>query len=460
MRIEYAPPGPVIARFMQSTAFVRGIKGPIGSGKSTACIMDILAHAAEQPRGPNGKRQSRWAAIRNTYPELSTTTIRSWHQWVPQHVGRWVGQGPPRHHIDIGDLDLEVMFLALDRPDDIGRLLSLELTGAWINEAREIPKSVLDAVRGRVGRFPAKKDGGAGWFGVTMDTNPPDTDHWWYNLAEEDRPDGYEFFSQPSGLDPAAENIENLPHDYYARLLAGTSKQWQDVYVRGRYGFVQDGKPVVPEYKDDVHCREFELSPKVPISIGIDFGLTPAAIVGQRSAMGQVRWRYEITTERMGAVAFAAEINRWLNGPLADFEIENIHGDPAGDAAAQTDETTPFQILKAAGIDARPARTNDFSIRREAVAQPMLRMVDGEPGFLIHPDCKMARKGLQGAYRYKRVMVTGDERFHDKPDKNQYSHPCEAGQYLNLAFGEGAAVVRRTQTSRQPPISFPTSIWD
>lgn len=460
MKVDYAPPGPVASNFLQSDAFVRGLRGPIGSGKSTACIMDILLRAGEQGKAPDGKRYSRWGIIRNTYPELTTTTIRSWHQWVPQHIGRWVSQGPPRHYIESGDLNIEVLFLALDRPDDIGRLLSLELTGAWINEAREIPKSVIDAVRGRVGRYPAKKDGGATWSGVIMDTNPPDTDHWWYTLAEEDRPEGYDFFSQPGGLMPDAENRENLPKDYYERLLPGTSDQWQNVYVHGNYGFVQDGKPVYPEYNDSVHCREFDLLPKLPVSIGIDFGLTPAAVVGQRTKMGQVRWRYEITTERMGAKAFAEEIKRWLNGPLKGYRIENIDGDPAGDAAAQTDETTPFQILRAAGIPARPARTNDFQLRREAVAQPMLRMVDGEPGFLIHPDCRMTRKGLQGGYRWKRVMVTGDERFHDKPDKNQYSHPCEAGQYLNLGFGEGDAVIRRPDRKIAAAITIPSSIWD
>ena len=43
----------------------------------------------------------------------------------------------------MNDLDLEVIFLALDRPEDVKKLLSLELTGIWINEAREIPKVLL-----------------------------------------------------------------------------------------------------------------------------------------------------------------------------------------------------------------------------------------------------------------------------------------------------------------------------
>ena len=52
---------------------------------------------------------------------------------------------PYTHNIKKGDVELEVIFLALDRPEDVKKLLSLELTGVWVNEAREIPKSIIDA---------------------------------------------------------------------------------------------------------------------------------------------------------------------------------------------------------------------------------------------------------------------------------------------------------------------------
>ena len=74
---------------------------------------------------------------------------------------------------------MEVLFLALDRPDDIEKLLSLELTGVWINEAREVAKAIVDGATMRVGRFPSMKDGGPTWYGVIADTNAPDEDHWW-----------------------------------------------------------------------------------------------------------------------------------------------------------------------------------------------------------------------------------------------------------------------------------------
>ena len=45
----------------------------------------------------------------------------------------------------------------MDRPEDVKKLLSLELTGIWINEAREIPKSIVDACTMRVGRYPSMR---------------------------------------------------------------------------------------------------------------------------------------------------------------------------------------------------------------------------------------------------------------------------------------------------------------
>ena len=69
-------------------------------------------------------------------------------------MGHWQDEGPPTHTFKQDGVELEVMFIALDRPDDLRKLLSLELTGAWINEAREIPKAILDGLTARVGRFP------------------------------------------------------------------------------------------------------------------------------------------------------------------------------------------------------------------------------------------------------------------------------------------------------------------
>ena len=438
---------PTMAEFHKDNHFVRALMGPIGSGKSVACCTDLIMKALFQQPNTDKIRKTRFAIIRNTYRELVDTTILTFFDWFPESLGVYLKKDMKfTLNIKLQDgtyLNAEFLFRALDKPDDIKKLLSLELTGAWINEAREIPKAIMDMLIGRLGRYPNIRDGGPTWHGLIMDTNPPDSDHWWYKLFEVDKPDSYMLFKQPSGTSPSAENIQNLPKGYYTNMQDGKDQEWINVYVHGNYGFVQDGSPVFPEYKDDVHHSDLpvKVTDSCTIYIGIDFGLTPAAVFGFKTAAH--RWIIfdELVTENMGAQTFGKLLKQHINHnyPRNKFEI---YGDPAGDQRAQTDEITPFQMLDKVGITAWPTHTNDFLIRREAVAASLLRMdFAGNPGFLIGPNAPMIRKALAGGYKYKRMQVSGHERFQDKPDKGRYSHVADALQYLFLGAGEGDNVI-------------------
>jgi hypothetical protein len=376
--------------------------------------------------------------VRNTYRELRDTTLKTFEDWVPAPLRSW-RESDMAHTVHWDGVEMQVMFRALDTQDDVRKLLSLELTGAWLNEAREINKAVFDAIQGRVGRYPA---GGGSWFGIILDTNPCDTDHWFYRVFEEQRPAGHALFHQPGGRDPAAENIANLPPGYYERIAEGKDAAWVDVYVNGRYGYVRDGRPIYPEYADEVHCatEPIQVVRNEPLIVGIDFGLTPAAAICQEVA-GQWRVLDELVTEDMGAKRFGELLHRLINGPKYRDIPVRFWGDPAGEQRAQTDETTPFQILAACGINASPAPTNDATLRREAIADRLLRLAMGRPALLISPTCKTLRRGMMGGYKYRRLRVSGDERFADVPEKNSYSHVCEALQYAAIGEGEGFSLL-------------------
>jgi len=68
---------------------------------------------------------------------------------VPPGVGEWHKQ-EFIFELKAGDVHCEILFRALDTPDDVRKVLSLELTGAYINEGREVPKAILDMIGGRV----------------------------------------------------------------------------------------------------------------------------------------------------------------------------------------------------------------------------------------------------------------------------------------------------------------------
>jgi len=459
---------PTLKRFHASNDFVRGVMGPVGSGKSSAMCAEIVIRACAQAPDNQNRRRSRFAVIRNTYPELKSTTLKTWRDWVPQSLCNVSGTGPLSASLVTGledgtTVDAEIIFLALDMTRDVKKLLSLELTGAWINEAREVPRDILDALTARVGRFPPKRLGGCGWSGVFMDTNPPDDDHWWYALAEEQKPEGWSFFRQPPALvettggfepNPLAENVGNLPHGarYWLRQIPGKTRDWIDVYILGRYGSLRSGRPVYPEYDDARHLAQEPLEPipGLPLILGWDFGLTPACVLTQVSPRGSLLVIEELASTDMGIRQFARQVVApRLKTAYPRFAVRGV-ADPAGRARAQTDERTCMDELAAAGLAADPARTNDFIARREAVAGFLNAGEPDAPGLVLSPNCRLLRKGFLSGYRYERVQVTGDERYKDAPVKNMHSHIHDALQYAALA-AESAAWRSRPRKRRAYP---------
>jgi len=206
------------------------------------------------------------------------------------------------------------------------------------------------------------------------------------------------------------------------------------------------------DYVDAVHCapEPIPFNKRFVLYLGLDFGLTPAAAFGQRYPNGRWVGIDELVTEDMGAKKFGIELKRMLSAPPYNDATEiQIYGDPAGDERVQTDEHTVYQILNAQGIVATPCHTNDTTIRRESLANLLRTMVDGKPAFQLSPKCKMIRKGLAGGFCYKRIQIAGADRYQDKPDKNRFSHPVEALEYLLVGAGEGRSLVT---AANQPPL--------
>ena len=470
MQINYSTKyAPTLSDFMQDNTFIRAVMGCFGSGKSACSVNEIVRRSVRQYPDVNLKRKTRYACIRNTFTELEDTTLKTFDEWIPLNDPR-VGKYNKTEHIFVSNefplpdgttFQFEVLFRALDQPKHIRKLLSLELTGAFLNEARDIPLSIVNGVQGRVGRYPSKKTpwadynpdflysewydiakkrideeaekkgippvyGGASWFGVWMDTNPPDDDSWWYRLFEEIKPSNAILYKQPSGLSPDAENLPYLPPNYYENLMQGKDSEWIKVYIKGEYGYVQDGKPVYPDYSDTLHCKEFDIPDNVTIYRGWDFGLTPSCSYSFINAFGQWCVIDELVSDNMGIERFSDQVIAHSITTFGDRKYIDV-GDPAGEGRSQVDERTCFDILFGKNINIM-AGDQDPNIRIESVKYPLNRLIEGKPQFLLHPRCKMLRKGFNGKYKYRRLN-TAQERYVDKPDKNEYSHIHDALQY-------------------------------
>lgn len=431
-------PFPTAAKFHASNAFVRGLIGPYGSGKSVACCMEIFSRAREQRKSPDGIRRTRWAIVRNSYGELRTTTQKTWTDWFPtSHFGDIKrGSGPDTHLLRFEDCELEVLFLALDREDDGKKLLSLELTGIWFNEGREISWPIVEKSLARVGRYPARRDGGPTWHGVIMDTNPPSVRSWWYRMFEVNKPKNWEIFHQPSGVSKQAENIINLPAHYYENMSAGMDELSIRANVHGEYSFSRSGQPVFPAFKFSLHVSDDPLHPIPgnPIFVGIDVGRSPGVIFAQEQYGGRIHILSEITGSDMPAIQLAEQIKRHVAQHYEMCQIE-YYADPAFTHMSQTRDESVADVLFNAGLNVYPASTNSIDLRLEAV-RTLLSQLDptGEPMMIVSPACEVLIEALVGGYHFKEE-ATGGGHFKDKPEKNQYSHVADALQYCLLGAG-------------------------
>ncbi len=481
--VEYRigmPQYPVLNAFMADRSRVALIMGPLGSGKTYAAIQRLLVTMYEQEPNDEGVRLSRFYAIRNTYPDLTSTTIRDFREVFTDQLGnmKMGSLEPPTFHVSFRMEDgtrvkSEVIFLALDREDAVKKLRGSQATGFWLNETKELVKPILDMADLRHGRYPSLAAGGVKptWHGIIGDTNAPDEDHWYYKLAEEDRPEGWRFFRQPGGLERTgtkdhngreiwdvnhdAENLANLPDGYYERGQAGKTDAWIAINLANEYGFVSDGKPVHPEFIDSVHVAQEEIpyDPQLPLILGIDFGRTPAAAIVQYVPQwGRFLVIDELVTSDMSQAVFGPELKRYI---ATNYPGAKVRGwsDPAGEGRGQATEDTPRQVLEAAGVPCDPAPSNAVILRRAAVANPCGRICgDGRPALLVSPKAKMIRKGLAGGFQFRRLKVAGDERYTDEPDKNVYSHPVEALEYALLGEGEGQAALLPADYDDDAPV--------
>jgi hypothetical protein len=459
-------PGPVAYDFLTSEKFIRLIAGPYGSGKTGALVIDPFVKAARQPRCRDGVRRHRHVFVRDTFPNLYANFVETYDEWVLRDLGQWRGgeNRPFRHDLRLVDehgiIELSIEGTAIGERDPEKVLDGYQPTGVGLNAISGLPEAVLEYFIGRMGRFPPKRmlpEGVEAWTGISGDFNKTDVDHWLYDWcvgrrAEMERAGLFEFFDQPGGYAPEAENRQNLQPDYYDRMTA-TWPQWKiDRLVHNKWGADRSGTPVYDRYDDNLHASKTPLVPikGQDIGIGFDGGQTlhPAAVFGQQDAEGQWRILAEIYSGRMGASRFAELVLDFIAKEYPDFRFYGF-ADPTADRGADKEggEKSWLDTLQfALGFPILPAGSNELALRIDAVDQVLHRdMPGGQKGLLLDPQkCPSLRKGFNSSYMFRNAKVAGEDSTERKPAKNEYSHPHDALQYLILGReGVHAVVTRR-----------------
>lgn len=483
-------PSPTMEQFMLSDAYVRVLAGPIGGGKSVCCAHELVRWASTQAPDSQNRRRTRFLIVRNTLDQLRSTTFKTITDWFPVGVyGDYRATDKAlTYRFDLPDgtqVESEWMFIAMDEPDSVRKALSLECTGVWGNECRELRPEIADALLMRVNRFPSMKDGGATRAGAIFDTNMPGEDSWWENRMSNP-PDNWGIFIQPPAvltyedyvdsfeeeplevlrggdevlytINPNADNLDNLAVSYYPNTLLGKSADFIGVYLQCKFGRSLSGLPVYDKtFRHDKHVSRTPLIPirsdNYPLCIGLDFGRTPAAAILQLTPKGKINCLSEVVGENMGIQTFVTTL-------LRPHLFERYPGlpcyiapDPAGWQRTQLIDLSPVDYLKQAGFTVVRPATNSPKLRIEAVDSILTDAVDSEPRLSIDPSCRELIKGFRGGYKW-RLNKHGDLADDVSPMKDSHSHLADAFQYACLVIdGHPHAIKKHVSRPVSPCIS-------
>jgi hypothetical protein len=475
-QIQFKAP-PTVAQFMKCASFGRLIAGPIGSGKTTGCIFELFRRALEQEKGDDGFRYTRFAIVRQTLKQLKDTVLKDIEDKL-HAVMRYKVQDNIVL-IEFADVRSEWLLLPLEDAEDQRRLLSMQLTGAWMSEAIEMDVNLVPGIAGRCGRYPSGARGNPTWYGVIADTNMPSEGSDWHKFMDVDIPPDWEVFIQPGGLEEFAENLQwltqtaetkKLPEDdprriaqgrlYYERNARSNNPDWVKRYVHAQFGNDPSGTAVFREsFKRAFHVRTGLLPNRfTPLIIGQDFGRDPCSAITQIDVRGRLLCLEEVIANDIGLEGHIEKNlrpilmqERYLGIPLV------VIGDPSGVSKSSIYEETTFDVLKRMGFTCVPAPTNDLDPRLRSVESWLLKQSDGGGAILFDEErCPTIIRGLAGGYRYAKTR-NGTRK--PTPDKNQYSHPIDALQYACLvAHGRmneliGRSLGHRRQTSSRPRVS-------
>lgn len=453
--INYTPPPTVrdfIKHHRKGELFADWIVGPVGSGKTTGIFFKLVYMAAMQTPSPiDGIRRSRCVIVRSTMPQLRDTTIKSFNYWFKDgQAGKWHATDN-KFVLRFGDVECEVLFRPLDTPDDVTRVLSLEVTFAIIDEFVDTPREIVEALSGRCGRYPPEIDGGASNWGMWGASNPGNENDWWYPMLEDHEalpedmevPENWTYYKQPSGFSSDAENLENLPGKaaYYTNLQKGKTAHWIKQFIEVEWGYSLNGKPVFPMFNKELHVskRPLAYNPALPLVAGYDPGMQSAVMIGQQDKWGSVRILDEIVLEDYSTARMVSEQLKPLLArkyPKCEFLIVP---DPASANRSQATDTSVAQELKkhfAVKLDGN----NQIESRLAPAQYYMMRRTSGGEGLQIDPSCIRLIRALQGGYKF--TLTKGDVKK-EVPDKNLHSHPADAFTYLVRYFRSGEEAAGR-----------------
>lgn len=498
-------PGPIADAFVKSRAFICGVIGPVGSGKTMAALQKGLRVAAQQ-RGvarPDGVivRKARIGVIRESYPSLQSTTLKSWFRIVPEAEGKFSWKAPYTHtftkilrregnrkdgRVEIIN-EVEFEFRAIGDLSVEEACRGWEVNAVIIDEADLQPHNLVAFLTGRVGRFSDLDPSTVVDPQIILSLNMPDIENHIYTLlfdeagealgltAEEaeilqqtlgERP-LIERFVQPGGREPDAENLHNLPggRGYYVLQVAANrhTPGYVDRMVDNKPVPIMHGQAVNAGFVYTRHVQPVVWDKRRKLIVGVDQGLYAAAVFLQRDWDNSIRTLGEVVNttrseagkiglQKVGPTHFGKRVKQHIADHFPDITAENIRvvADPAAFAAndrADSEHDWLLAFQKALGLKVHKAKSNSPALRNQAIWT-----AQGEiGGYTVDPSAKHLIKAHSGGYRYaKAELSTGETRGHLEIADTIYTHVADAEQYAALEGEHVIGDLRGRERRRRP----------
>jgi len=227
-------------------------------------------------------------------------------------------------------------------------------------------------------------------------------------------------FADPAKRTPEyqREAAQGIPYDKYLREFHLVWRSFQ-------------GLPVYRDtWKHEFHVSKepLKFAPHLPVLRGWDFGLTPACIFAQLQPNMKLWILDELCEEEMGIERFLDQVHSFSKNKYGGVKKFVDIVDPAGFQRSQTDERSCVMIMGQSPWFIKPIPgIQSPGTRRGKVVEFLQRNVRGEPAFLVSPNCKTIINGFDGGYHY---AYTRAGPLRETPEKNSYSHPHDALQYI------------------------------
>lgn len=415
--------------------------GGFGAGKTKALVWDVVDRCMATPG-------HRIALLRDTMGDLQDSTMQTFFEECPAELIYVYRRKDAKVIMQNGS---EVLFRSFraykqsPRNQNESKIKSLNLGGFGVDEANEITKAEFLMLHGRL-RLDTVRD----HFGALV-TNPPNKDHWIYELFASDKADK----SKYALIQASSRENPFLPPDFIPNLEKEYPPGWVKKFVDGEFGFMVTGDPVYEGFKKEWHCKPVKWQKHYgAVHRYWDFGWHRPAVVWAQVTPDLV---WKIYKEYMGYQTYI----QYFAPKVIDISNKMFPGakfldfcDPAGTQITDKTTRSTIQILQ-----------EDFGIRMQYRFSLITEGVDlvqkkitstacGEPALQIHPEeCPILVTGFEGGYARAKVS-DGKGMMTSEPIKDGYF------EHLHDALRYGAVNVFGSHSGRREShVQIPSPSW-